>query len=107
MEVIVKFADALAAVKTQRLGKYEWGVLREQILARDRRRCKKCKARDKLEIDHITPVCLGGTNDPVNLQVLCDPCHEKKTVMDAERYRRVMQAREIDEQRSKGIKGFH
>ena len=103
----MKFTEALAAVKTTRLGKYEWSVLREQVLDRDRHRCKQCKGKQDLEVDHITPVCLGATNDMKNLQSLSDPCHKKKTVMDAERYRRVMTAREIDEQRSKGIKGFN
>lgn len=31
-----------------------------------------------LEIDHITPYSRGGTNDPDNLQCLCDPCNRAK-----------------------------
>lgn len=29
-------------------------------------------------LDHIVPVALGGTNDPSNLQVLCNQCNAKK-----------------------------
>ena len=34
------------------------------------------------EIDHITPLYKGGTNDIINLQALCPNCHRKKTIMD-------------------------
>jgi len=35
-----------------------------------------------LEIDHIIPVCLGGTNDENNLQTLCRECHIEKSYHD-------------------------
>ena len=31
-----------------------------------------------LEIDHIVPEFLGGTEDPGNLQLLCRPCNRSK-----------------------------
>jgi hypothetical protein len=40
---------------------------------RDQRKCRICgKPGD--EIDHIS----GSSNDPANLQLLCDSCHNKK-----------------------------
>ena len=30
------------------------------------------------QIDHVTPLCKGGTDDWENLQPLCGPCHELK-----------------------------
>jgi 5-methylcytosine-specific restriction endonuclease McrA len=30
-----------------------------------------CRSRFRLEIDHITPLSLGGTNEPENLRLLC------------------------------------
>lgn len=32
----------------------------------------------RLEIDHIIPVAHGGTNDRLNLQILCDYCNAYK-----------------------------
>ena len=52
--------------------------LRVDILARDNYRCKKCGAtqeQSRLHVDHIKPVSLGGTNDPSNLQTLCERCN--------------------------------
>ena len=31
------------------------------------------------EIDHITPVSMGGSDDIPNLQLLCKECHKEKT----------------------------
>lgn len=31
------------------------------------------------DVDHVTPLRRGGTNDPANLQALCHPCHSRKT----------------------------
>jgi len=33
-------------------------------------------------VDHKVPLFRGGTNDAENLQVLCVPCHKKKTRRD-------------------------
>lgn len=30
------------------------------------------------EIDHVIPVCAGGTNDLVNLVLACEPCNRRK-----------------------------
>ena len=37
--------------------------------------CQKCGAADRLEIDHVVPLVLGGTNYIDNLQVLCKSCN--------------------------------
>ena len=31
------------------------------------------------EVDHITPVSMGGSDDVGNLQLLCKECHQEKT----------------------------
>ena len=37
----------------------------------DPRTCRRCESRSLLQIDHVVPVSLGGTNDTRNLRVLC------------------------------------
>jgi hypothetical protein len=47
----------------------------------------KCASCNELldatyEIDHITPLYKGGTNEVSNLKALCRNCHGKKTLID-------------------------
>jgi hypothetical protein len=39
--------------------------------------------RDAAQVDHITPLGDGGSNDKVNLQVICAYCHAIKTFAEA------------------------
>jgi 5-methylcytosine-specific restriction endonuclease McrA len=50
---------------------------RAKVLARDRHRCATpgCRATRFLEVHHVTPRTLGGTNRPDNLVTLCGRCH--------------------------------
>lgn len=50
--------------------------LRAQLLAGGL--CKLCGTVDNLVIDHIVPICRGGSSRPENLQVLCAPCNRMK-----------------------------
>jgi len=52
------------------------------ILQRDGFQCVLCGASGKdakLEIDHILPVCYGGTNKLENLRTLCFDCNRGKS----------------------------
>jgi hypothetical protein len=50
------------------------------VFQRDLYRCRICKSSGvKLEVDHILPVSLGGSNDMDNLQALCVPCNRGKS----------------------------
>lgn len=51
--------------------------------------CLKCGAQDRLEVDHIVPVSLGGSNDLNNLQILCRTCNASKLNKNANDYRKV------------------
>ena len=42
-------------------------------------KCCKTVSAKLFEIDHIKPICIGGTNDISNLQILCKGCHKVKT----------------------------
>lgn len=60
--------------------------LRNGIYFRDKGRCGIClcdlsgelAVGNKLAIDHIVPLKLGGANDPTNLQQLCPSCNSGK-----------------------------
>lgn len=51
-----------------------------KIGRRDGFACRVCGySGPDLEIDHIFPVCKGGTNDLDNLQILCQHCNRVKS----------------------------
>lgn len=51
---------------------------RNSTLERDGHKCLSCGRTDKLVIDHIIPLCKGGSNANDNLQTLCGKCNKKK-----------------------------
>lgn len=60
----------------------EWA--KKAVYARDRGKCAYCGSGImELEapghIDHIVPLAAGGSNDLVNLQLLCKACNQKKS----------------------------
>lgn len=59
-------------------------TVRYDVLVRDRvcQLCGKGRDDDVLEVDHIVPRSLGGSNDPSNLQVLCRTCNRGKSNRD-------------------------
>jgi len=61
--------------------------LKSWILKRDHYRCQLCgtdNPRVTLEIDHKVPVARQGTNNPLNLWVLCRPCNQAKGTQEIE-----------------------
>lgn len=66
----------------ERIAFPEWA--KKAVHARDRGNCAHCGARITMEleadghIDHIVPLAAGGSNDLVNLQLLCKECNLKK-----------------------------
>ena len=71
---------------------HRWQKLRERILLRDASLCQPCKARGHItlavEVDHITPIHKGGTDDERNLQSICSECHKAKTAAEQGKTRR-------------------
>ncbi len=68
--------------------------IKETLIARDGERCISCGAKEvPLTLDHIHPIALGGKNELENSQLLCIPCHTKKTRHDSRRaYRKFFAA---------------
>ena len=53
---------------------------RFEVLRRDNYTCRYCRSTDNpLTIDHVTPVSLGGTDDPSNLVACCKDCNAGKS----------------------------
>lgn len=47
--------------------------------------CLACGASGvRLEIDHVKPLALGGSNDMQNLQLLCRSCNAKKWIYEVD-----------------------
>lgn len=56
--------------------------LRYEVLRRDNHTCRYCGATPpdvKLTVDHVTPVALGGTDEPANLVAACADCNAGKS----------------------------
>ncbi len=58
--------------------------MKKTVAARQRWRCDACGGLLSAvhEIDHITPLWRGGTNDASNLHALCRECHGRKTLTE-------------------------
>jgi hypothetical protein len=61
--------------------------LRYEVLRRDNHSCRYCGATApdvKLTVDHVTPVTLGGTDQPDNLVAACADCNSGKSATPAD-----------------------
>lgn len=60
-----------------------WVKLRKVIIARDCGLCQPCLRKGRPTpyhaVDHIKPKSMGGTDDPANLECICEACHDAKT----------------------------
>lgn len=57
----------------------DFANIREFILHRDNYTCRCCKGKSgdkKLHVHHIIFRCMGGSNSPLNLILLCETCHK-------------------------------
>lgn len=60
---------------------HRWTQARAEALKRAKRKCSRCGARERLEVDHIIPRNGTPMNPPnclhhqTNLRVLCHDCH--------------------------------
>jgi hypothetical protein len=55
--------------------------VRFEIFKRDKFTCRYCGLKSPqvvLEVDHITPLCTGGSDDPINLITSCWECNRGK-----------------------------
>lgn len=55
--------------------RWEWSRTVARVKRRDRYTCQRCGSMLRLEVDHIIPRRVGGTDDLDNLRTLCHDCH--------------------------------
>lgn len=81
------WADQRRGTSTERGYGWAWSKLRDQVLARDCGLCQPCQRRGRVTlaraVDHIVNKAQGGTDNPANLQAICDQCHKAKTAAEA------------------------
>lgn len=58
------------------------------VFERDEYKCVYCGSTETLEIDHVIPVCQGGTNDIENLVTACRHCNRSKSGRTPEEWER-------------------
>lgn len=66
------------------LAKRRAGGKCEQLLENGQR----CGSRDRVQVDHVTPVSQDGTDHLDNLRVLCRVHHARKTAQEGGGYRK-------------------
>lgn len=70
-------------LRLRRLPMQDYALRKEFLYHWARSQCKACKGYfcwDQMELDHIHPVFLGGTDDFANIQLLCRPCNRLKGI---------------------------
>ena len=72
-------------------GRISWPKgLKRNLMRRQSNICPYCGARKTIrtmDIDHMTPVVRGGSNEEHNLQVTCKPCNQRKGMMTDQEFR--------------------
>jgi len=60
--------------------------------------CHQPVSRDQIDVDHRTPLALGGSDDETNWVALCRPCHKQKTRADVKAIRKADRARRMHQE---------
>lgn len=73
-----------------RLAGQEWKAIQEYIYSKEGGVCQYCgKSLGKTyTIDHIIPLCHGGTHDESNLRLSCYPCNKFKGSRNIPQFRK-------------------
>jgi hypothetical protein len=80
INLIFKFCLSENHNKKNRTQIRQYKKIFNELLHKYKFNCIACNERDisKLTIDHIKPVSKGGTDEILNLQILCKSCNSKK-----------------------------
>lgn len=65
------------------VSKADWDI----IISIYGNKCLKCGSTERITVDHVIPLDLGGIHDPVNIQPLCHSCNSGKQARNCDDYR--------------------
>ena len=71
-----------AAAEFQRSGPKRQPIsddVKTLVWNRDGGACVRCGSAERLHFDHVIPVAKGGSDDAVNIQLLCQTCNLRKS----------------------------
>lgn len=54
--------------------------IERQVREKSKNQCSNCRSTYALQIDHLLPRALGGTNHPKNLTLLCRSCNQRAAI---------------------------
>jgi len=72
-----KLRKPIMFTDTHRLNRKEWREIREKVFELYGKICLDCEAIDNIDIHHLIPYRLCGSNELFLLVPLCDSCHRK------------------------------
>jgi 5-methylcytosine-specific restriction endonuclease McrA len=64
-----------ACKPARQLNGWAWTQTKQAVVERDGYACTECGSTRELEVHHLRPLRLGGTDDLENLVTLCAVCH--------------------------------
>jgi 5-methylcytosine-specific restriction endonuclease McrA len=68
---------------TERIRGAKLQKIRERILLRDNYTCAGCgRITAYLQVDHVVPLFMGGSESDENRQLMCDVCHDAKSARE-------------------------
>lgn len=54
---------------------------RREVWRKAESRCQNCDSKQALQVDHIKPVALGGSDEFENLRLLCRSCNQRSAIV--------------------------
>ena len=77
----------LGAFDGQRLPASVWRIVRRIVFERDAHVCRYCGSDQHLQVDHVVPLCRGGSNRFDNLITACELCNLSKGAKTPDEWR--------------------
>jgi 5-methylcytosine-specific restriction endonuclease McrA len=66
------------ATPAREVKRYIPAAIRRQVWRRAQGKCTLCGSLNRPQIDHITPLAIGGSNELENLRILCFHCNQRE-----------------------------